>query len=75
MDHAELMQKIEQRFNNTDKKIEEAKGVIEEVKKDLTKYAIKTAVLETQMSGVVRFGLIIATSVVGIIATMFLKLT
>ena len=64
MDHNELKDALEKRFDKTDEKIDE-------LRKDISEDRIRTAVLENQMSGVVKLGLIIFTAVVGIIVRIF----
>ena len=66
MNHQELIEKIDQRFDKTDAKIDE-------LQKELHEYSRKTAVLEAQMSGLTSIGLLIVASTLGVLAYIFQK--
>ena len=66
--HKELLEEIDKRLQKTDEKIDATAVKVDEVKEELHKYNIKTAVLEAQMSGVVKFTLLVIGSGIGIIS-------
>jgi cell division protein FtsB len=66
MNHQELIEKIDQRFDKTDAKIDA-------LQKELHEYSRKTAVLEAQMSGLTSIGLLIVASTLGVLAYIFQK--
>jgi len=71
-DHAVIVAEISKRLEKTDKKIDKISYQIDELRKEQHEYSIKTAVLETQMSGVVKFVLLVVGAGVSII-TYLLK--
>jgi|DEB0MinimDraft_3_1074331.scaffolds.fasta_scaffold65528_3 cell division protein FtsB len=66
MNHQELIEKIDQRFDKTDAKIDA-------LQRELHEYSRKTAVLEAQMSGLTSIGLLIVASTLGVLAYIFQK--
>ena len=73
MDHDQLMDKIKTRLDETDKKIDRNNDKLDHLKDDLHEYNLKTAILETQMAGVVKVGLMILAAVIGIISFGYKK--
>jgi len=64
MNHLELIEKLDQRFDKTDAKIDALKD-------ELHEYSRKTAVLESQVSGLINVGLLITASALGVLAYFF----
>ena len=64
MNHQELIEKIDQRFDKTDSKIDA-------LQKELHEYSRKTAVLESQVSGLTSIGLLVIASALGVLAYLF----
>lgn len=73
MNHDELLTRLDDRLKQTDRKIDASVEEIKELRKDLSKYATKTAVLENQMAGVVRVGFLIVGAVITILIKVFTK--
>lgn len=67
MDHKELQDALEKRLDKTDVKIEKNLEEVKALRGDINKEVVKTAILENQMAGVTKIGLIILVAVVGII--------
>lgn len=68
MDHKELMTQINKRLDETDQKIDRNDNKLDDLKNDLHSYNIKTAILETKMSGIIGTGLLIVSAIIGIIS-------
>lgn len=68
MDHNELKEALERRLDKTDEKIDRNMEEVKALRDDLSHDRIKTAILENQMAGVVKVGLVLFSSVVGMIA-------
>jgi len=60
MDHTQLLDKIEDRLDKTDQKIDSLRD-------ELNRYSLKVAVLEAQMAGVTKVGVISLAALVSII--------
>ncbi len=67
MDHKELQDALESRLDRTDDKIDRNMDEVKALRTELHAYSIKTAILENQMSGVVKIGFLMLSSVIGII--------
>lgn len=74
MDHQELLNKLTHRLDTTDEKIAGVAEGIKELNNALHKYTTKTAVLESQMNGVIKVGVIFMTATVGGLFTVFFSL-
>ena len=61
MDHNQLKEALDKRFDKTDDKIDR-------LREDISKDQARTAVLENQMAGVIKVGFLILSAVIGIIA-------
>lgn len=68
MDHHELKEALERRLDKTDEKIDRNMDEVKALREDISQDRIKTAILENQMSGVVKIGLLLLSSVIGIAA-------
>lgn len=73
MNHSDLMKEINKRLDETDRKIDRNETKLDELKDDLHSYNLKTVVLETQMTGVVKFILLLIGSVSGIVTYIIKK--
>jgi len=73
MDQTDLYSKIETRLEKTDDKIDRNNEKLDDLKDDLHNYNVKTAILETQMSGIVKFILLLAAAAIGIVGFLIKK--
>ena len=73
MDHEQLMEQIKHRLDETDAKIDRNNEKLDDLRKDFHEYSVKTAVLETQMSGIAKVSMLLMGSAIGIIAYIFKK--
>ena len=71
MDHTELKDALESRLDKTDEKIEKNLEEVQALRKDINKEVVKTAILENQMAGVIKVGLLLLAAVVGLIVNIF----
>ena len=67
MDHIQLKEALESRLDKTDEKIDRNMLEVQALRAELHNDRIKTAVLENQMSGVIKVGFALLTAVIGII--------
>ena len=67
MDHIQLMDRIKERLSETDKKIDRNNDKLDSLKEELHKDNVRTAVLENQMAGVIKLGLMILAAIIGIV--------
>ena len=67
MDFQDLKESLETRLDNIDERIGESTEEVKLLREDISDYRVKTAVLENQMSGIVKIGFVILTSIVGLV--------